>query len=118
MCETEHVSPAIIAAKNEELRKMLPLPLPFPHSVVLTDEIAALPEEKISQILGLVRDFEVFEDETYGERDFGTFDFEGQRIIWKFDYVDEEEQKYFVENGIRILIIMFAHVYSIRAIVL
>ena len=112
MLDTEKVPAAAIAARNDELRKCLPNPLPFPHQAVMTDEIASLPDVKIQTVLGMVRDFDTFtpDCDPYGERDFGSFDFEGQKIFWKFDYYDVT-RKYFEENGNRVLTIMFASEY-------
>ena len=41
-------------------------------------------------MLQKVRRFEAFtpDNDPYGEHDFGSFDFKGQRIYWKFDYYD------------------------------
>lgn len=40
----------------------------------------------------LVTNFDDFtpENDPYGERDFGSFDYQGQRILWKIDYYDRE----------------------------
>ena len=110
--ETENVSPETIAAMNDGLRKCLPNPLPYPHQATLTDEIAALPEDKIRTVLFLVREFNDFTEanDPHSEHDFGEFDFEGQKIFWKFDYYDKD-MEHFKENGTRVLMIMFAHEY-------
>ena len=106
------VSPATIAAKNDELRKCLPNPLPFPHQAVLTDEIAALPGDKIIEILMLVRDFNSFDEanDPHQERDFSFFDYDGCRLFFKFDYTDSSGQ-FFEENGQRQLVIGYSHEY-------
>ncbi|MBL4745910.1 MAG: DUF3768 domain-containing protein [Flavobacteriaceae bacterium] len=38
----------------------------------------------------MVREFEAFtpDNDPYKAHDFGSFDFEGHRIYWKFDYYD------------------------------
>jgi hypothetical protein len=33
-----------------------------------------------------------FEDDPYGEHDFGAFDLAGQRLFWKIDYYDQDLQ--------------------------
>lgn len=109
--EPAKVSAAAIAQTNDRLRKMLPH-LPFPHRCVLTDEIASLAEEKLFKVISNVKNQNNFNEDNdpYGEHDFGSIDFEGQKIFWKFDYFDPE-LKYYEENGIRVLTIMFAHEY-------
>lgn len=112
MLDTEKVPAAAIAAKNDELRKYLPNPLPFPHQAVLTDEIAALPDDEIRAVLLLVREYNDFTEsnDPHSERDFGEFDFEGQKIYWKIDYYNEDLE-HFEENGRRLLTVMYAHEY-------
>lgn len=109
--EPSTVSPATIALKNDQLRKMIPH-LPFPHRCVLTDEIATLPENQLAWVINQVRSFSDFNEnnDPHGEHDFGSFDLEGQTVFWKFDYFDSD-LKYFEENGTRILTIMYAHEY-------
>jgi len=43
------------------------------------------------EVLQKVRAFDAFtpDNDPYGEHDFGAFDFEGQRIYWKWDYFDK-----------------------------
>jgi hypothetical protein len=61
----------------------------------LTPGIAFLPEEQQRAILGKVAEFNDFTegDNPYGERDFGAFDHEGQKIFWKIDYYDPSLQR-------------------------
>ncbi|MBC7753685.1 MAG: DUF3768 domain-containing protein [Moraxellaceae bacterium] len=112
MLDTAKATVAAIAAKNDELRKCLPNPLPFPHQALLTDEIEALPEDKIRLVLFMVREFYDFTEsnDPHSEHDFGEIDFEGQKIFWKFDYYNED-MEHFEENGRRVLLVMYAHEY-------
>ena len=112
MPETEIASAAALAAKNDELRKCLPNPLPFPHRAILTDKIAGLPEEKIQGVLLMIREYNDFSEsnDPHSEHDFGEFDFEGQKIFWKFDYYNKD-MEHFEANGRRVLMVMFAHEY-------
>lgn len=78
---TERV--AQIAALNDAVR----------HSVantVITPGVLVL-----DNVLGLMRqvyDYADFTDDNdpYGEHDFGSFDWHGERICWKIDYYDAQ----------------------------
>jgi hypothetical protein len=58
--------------------------------VVLTEGILTLSDMARMEVLQKVRAFEVFtpDNDPYGEHDFGAFDFNVNRIYWKFDYYD------------------------------
>ena len=58
--------------------------------LVQTDAINALPGRDQSAIRQLVETFSAFTpgDDPYGERDFGAFDYDGDRFFWKIDYYD------------------------------
>jgi hypothetical protein len=58
--------------------------------VVRTRGIAALPFLNQSVIREKVEKFDDFSEDNnpHGERDFGTFTHNGQRIFWKIDYYD------------------------------
>jgi hypothetical protein len=109
--EPETVSPATIAEKNDQLRQTAPH-LRLPHRFVLSDEIAALPKDQLEWIIYKVKMFSDFNEKNdpHSERDFGELELQGQKIFWKFDYYDQH-LKYFEENGIRILTVMFAYEY-------
>lgn len=108
--ESNSISPDIIAAKNDELRRSLPSSLPCPHRAMMSSGVAKMPPDKLRSIMLLVRDFDDFTEDPYGEHDFGTIEFEGQKLFWKFDYFDKDF-KYFEENGARVLMVMSAHEY-------
>jgi hypothetical protein len=47
----------------------------------------------LQDVLGLIRAVREYKDfnednDTYGEHDFGSLDWEGQKIFWKIDYYD------------------------------
>ena len=111
MLDTEKVPVAAIAKLNDELRASIPH-LPYPHQMVLTDEVATLPTEQLAELLYQVKNFCEFSEDNdpHGEHDFGKIMLRGDDFFWKFDYYDQD-QKYFEENGQRILTIMFAHEY-------
>jgi Protein of unknown function (DUF3768) len=56
--------------------------------VVMTDGVAALPENQLAQLLGNVRSFDEFttDNDPHGEHDFGTIELAGQRYFFKVDY--------------------------------
>lgn len=59
--------------------------------VLLTQGVAALPEESRARIIAAVRSFSDFtpDNDPYGEHDFGAIDLPGiGRISWKIDYYD------------------------------
>ena len=67
----------------------------FRHSlqggrVILTSGIRAKTQDEIAEILEKVRSFDNFTtaNDSYGEHDFGSFDYKGQKIFWKIDYYD------------------------------
>jgi hypothetical protein len=58
--------------------------------LVQTSGINALAPEAQSAIREAVERFDAFgpDNDPYGERDFGAFDHDGQRVFWKIDYYD------------------------------
>jgi len=58
--------------------------------VMLTSGIRAKTQDEIAEILEKVRSFNNFTtaNDPYGEHDFGSFDYKGQKIFWKIDYYD------------------------------
>lgn len=86
--------------------------------VLLTAGIDSLPTADVANILNLVRNFNDFtpDNDPYNERDFGSFDYKGDKIFWKIDYYDLNNQ-YLSEDPSnpaitnRVLTIMFADEY-------
>lgn len=76
---------ARIAALNDACRAN-----PVLGTFVLTAGIRNNSSENIANIISKVRNFNDFNEgnNPYGERDFGAFDFKGQKIFWKIDYYD------------------------------
>ena len=58
--------------------------------VVMTSGIAALPKQKLEEILRSVKTFDAFDpdDDPYGEHDFGAFKCGEKMTFWKIDYYD------------------------------
>ena len=86
--------------------------------VMLTSGIRAKTQDEIAEILEKVRSFDNFTtaNDPYGEHDFGSFDYKGQKIFWKIDYYDKNMQ-YLSEDPadasktIRTLTILLAEEY-------
>lgn len=62
--------------------------------VMLTSAIKAKTQDEIAEILEKVRSFDNFTtaNDPYGEHDFGSFDYKGQKIFFKIDYYDKNLQ--------------------------
>lgn len=86
--------------------------------VLLTAGINAKPTDDVANILSMVRDFNKFtpDNDPYGEHDFGSFDYKGDKILWKIDYYGLNNQ-YLSANPAdpnitnRVLTIMLAEEY-------
>ena len=75
-----------IALLNDELRRTLANSVS--SKVVLTQCVAALPENELAQLLERVRSFDDFtnDNDPHGEHDFGTIKIAGQTYFFKVDY--------------------------------
>ena len=86
--------------------------------IIATRAIAELPESEFNQIFAIVKTYDDFErvGNPYGENDFGAFDHNGERILWKIDYYDKS-MEYGSEDPsdpavtMRVLTILYAHEY-------
>ena len=76
-----------IALQNDNFRKNL-----SQGTLVLTQGIRSNTPEDLKEIITKVRTFDTFDEnnDPYGERDFGAFDYKGRRIFWKIDNYDQE----------------------------
>ncbi len=86
--------------------------------LVQTSGICALPLKDQSAIREKVETFDAFtpDNDPHGERDFGAFDHDGERIFWKIDYYDTtltkgSEDPSDPKQTIRVLTIMLASEY-------
>lgn len=77
---------AAIRTLNDKFRKDLSLGV-----AVITPGVAALGLEAVERIVRTIALFDDFSAacDPHGERDFGAFDAEGQRIWFKIDYYDQ-----------------------------
>ena len=86
--------------------------------VLLTAGIDSKPADDIANIMQLVQSFNNFtpDNNPYGEHDFGAFDYKGDKIFWKIDYYDQNNE-YLSENPAdptvtnRVLTVMLADEY-------
>ena len=86
--------------------------------VLLTAGINAKQTDDVANILSMVRDFNKFtpDNDPYGEHDFGSFDYKGDKIFWEIDYYGLNSQ-YLAANPAdpnitnRVLTIMLAEEY-------
>ena len=78
---------ARIRALNDQLRTTF-----SGGQILLTPGIRELGEEGVMAVLHAVKDFDDFSfaNDPYGERDFGSFDYQGQTIFWKIDCYDKD----------------------------
>ena len=86
--------------------------------LIQTSGISALPPAEQSAIREQVETFNDFKegDNPYGERDFGAFDHNGQKVFWKIDYYDKtmefgSDDPSDPKQTTRVLTIMFAREY-------
>jgi len=91
---------------NDALRASIPEIHP-PNRLLLTRGIAGLGVEDVHKILMKVKNFDEFNEDNdpYGEHDFGSFDYNGEKIFWKIDDYDGED------GWNLILTVMFASEY-------
>jgi hypothetical protein len=107
---------ARIRQLNDELRRALVTSIG--GRVVVTDGVAALPEDELVQLLERVRSFKDFngDNDPHGEHDFGSFEVAGEKFFWKIDYYDLDrrygsEDPSDPEKTTRVLTIMLAEEY-------
>ena len=74
-----------IAKLNNDFRKIF-----IGGEVLLSAGIAAMSSEDKANIVALVQNFDNFtpDNNPYSENDFGSFDYKGEKILWKIDYYD------------------------------
>lgn len=85
---------------------------------MLTKGIYSKGQKAINEILHRVRTFDNFNwwNDPYNEHDYGSFEYAGQKIIWKIDYYDKDLCYYSndpedVSKTIRVMTVMLAEEY-------
>lgn len=60
--------------------------------IVMTQEVAQLPETLRSTVIQAVQKFDAFDEDSdpHGEHDFGSVTVEGVTFFWKIDYYDAD----------------------------
>ena len=83
-----------IATLNDNFRKTF-----TGGRVLVTAGIDSLPADDVANIMLLVQNFTDFtpDNNPYGEHDFGSFMYNGNKIFWKIDYYDLNNE-YLSEN--------------------
>ena len=75
-----------IAALNDSLRR---------HGtggkIMMTAGVQALGQAAVNEIIAKIRAYDAFskDNDPYGERDYGSFVYNGEKILWKIDYYDD-----------------------------
>ena len=99
-----------IATLNDNFRKTF-----TGGQVLLTAGINAKSQDDVAQILSEVR--HTPDNDPYNEHDFGSFDYNGNKIFWKIDYYDRFNSCFASENPAnpsvtnRVLTVMLADEY-------
>lgn len=101
-----------------ELNDLCRMAMGVAGRLVKTCGISALPLVDQSAIREKVEKFDAFteDNDPHGERDFGAFEHNGERIFWKIDYYDRtlsmgSEDPSDPKQTVRVLTIMLASEY-------
>ena len=80
-----------IATLNDKFRRSF-----IGGEVLLSAGIAAMSSEDKANIVSLVQNFDNFNEgnDPYGEHDFGSFDYKGDKIFFKIDYYDRFNKRF------------------------
>lgn len=75
-----------IAAVNDKFRRS------SPFNVFMTRGVQDMPDTM--GLMQAVRDFDRFteDNDPYGEHDFGSLNWHGEKVFWKIDYYDQALQ--------------------------
>jgi len=86
------MTPQSNTARIAELNDLARTAMGIASKLVMTQGVAALGPEACSRIREKVELHSEWGKDTnpYGERDFGAFDHDGERIYWKIDYYDRK----------------------------
>lgn len=102
-----------IKTLNDKFRKTL-----LGGKVMLTRGIYSKGQACINEILDNVKMFNDFNhgNDPYNEHDYGSFEYEGEKIMWKIDYYDSDLRYYSndptdITKTIRVMTVMLAEEY-------
>jgi len=105
------------AELNDAFRAGLPFSPQGSGRFILTAGVAALPPDRLLQVLRLVREFDAFtaDNDPWKEHDCAVVVSDGDRFIWKIDYYENDSCEYGAEdssgNCYRVLTLMLAQEY-------
>lgn len=98
---------------NDKFRKTL-----LGGKVMLTRGIYSKGQACINEILDSVKTFNNFnsKNDSYNEHDYGSFDYDGEKIVWKIDYYDRNlrflsDDPADITKTIRVMTVMLAEEY-------
>ena len=98
---------------NDKFRKTL-----LGGKVMLTRGIYSKGQAVINDILNSVKAFNNFNEnnDPYNEHDYGSFLYDGEKIMWKIDYYDRNLQYYSdnpadITKTVRVMTVMLAEEY-------
>lgn len=98
---------------NDNFRKTL-----LGGKVMLTRGIYSKGQAVINEILNSVKTFNNFNEnnDPYNEHDYGSFEYNGQKIMWKIDYYDRNlrflsDDPADISKTIRVMTVMLAEEY-------
>ncbi len=102
-----------IMTLNDNFRKSL-----LGGKVMLTRGIYSKGQAVINEILNSVKTFNNFnsKNDPYNEHDYGSFEYDGEKIMWKIDYYDRDLRYYSndptdITKTIRVMTVMLAEEY-------
>lgn len=102
-----------IMTLNDNFRKSL-----LGGKVMLTRGIYSKGQAVINDILQSVKTFNNFnkQNDPYNEHDYGSFEYDGEKIMWKIDYYDRNLQYYSDDptdesKTVRVMTVMLAEEY-------
>ena len=98
---------------NDKFRKTL-----LGGKVMLTRGVFSKGQKAINEILDSVKMFNDFNqgNDPYNEHNYGSFEYDGERIMWKIDYYDRDLRYYSddptdITKTIRVMTVMLAKEY-------
>lgn len=98
---------------NDKFRKTL-----LGGKVMLTRGVFSKGQKAINEILDSVKMFNDFNhgNDPYNEHDYGSFIYDGKKIMWKIDYYDSDLHYYSndptnITKTIRVMTVMLAEEY-------
>lgn len=102
-----------IQTLNDNFRKSL-----LGGKVMLTRGVFSKGQKAINKILDSVKMFNDFNhgNDPYNEHDYGSFEYDGEKIMWKIDYYDRDLRYYSndpadITKTIRVMTVMLAEEY-------